>query len=219
MTAIDKTNGHTYLLRFGMKAPAVRRAKPRGEVLPATELWSRETKPDPTPFEAVHGNADSRGKSRLLERFEMVMSLSARSVESFKSEARVLREDRAAKGEPLSQSQALEAVAREHGYRDWNTARADLPEHLRPTLQVGQRVSGHYLSQPFEGVVLGLAMLGAGKYFRVKIRFDEPVDVVKFDSFSAFRQQVQVKVDAYGRSPDHTSDGKPHLQLDLRKTR
>jgi hypothetical protein len=149
----------------------------------------------------------------------MSFSLSARSVESFKSEARALREDRAARGEHLSHAASLETVARTHGYRDWNTARASLPQSLTPPVQVGERVAGRYLSQPFSGVVVGLSVIDPGRYYNVQIQFDEPVDVVKFDSFSAFRSRINARIDVYGRSPEHTSDGQPHLRLDLKDRR
>ena len=75
-------------------------------------------------------------------------------------------------------------------------------------------MSGTYLKQRFTGRVLATAILPGESHYRITIHFDEPVDVVTFDSFSAFRQRVTATVDAYGISPDRTSDGEPHMRLD-----
>lgn len=145
----------------------------------------------------------------------MRLSFSPATPETLRAEARALRAERARAGVTMSHSQALEAVARQHGYRDWNTARAMLkPPHACP-VQVGQAVSGRYLKQAFTGTVLGVHMLPGAGYFCLTLAFDEPVDVVGFDSFSALRRRVRCRVDARGVSPERTSDGMPHMQLML----
>lgn len=78
-----------------------------------------------------------------------------------------------------------------------------------PELALGDRVRGSYLGQPFAGKVVGLS--GPASHRQVEIRFDAPVDVVKFDSFSNLRHQVRTKIDENGRSHRHTSDGVPQL--------
>ncbi|MBE3636911.1 glyoxalase superfamily protein [Mangrovicoccus algicola] len=134
------------------------------------------------------------------------------ALDALKSEARALRADAAARGRPVTQSAALEQVARRHGARDWNTAaalaRRNAPE--TPVL-VGQRVRGRFLGQPFAGEVLGLERQGS--HWKVSLRFDAPVDVVEFDSFSNFRRQVSAVIGADGVSPARRSDGVPHLVL------
>lgn len=144
----------------------------------------------------------------------MPFSLSALTPEILKAEARALREEQAKAGTALTHSQALEETAKLHGYRDWNTAVASLPEPAACPVSLGDRVSGTYLKQRFTGRVLATAILPGERLYRVTIKFDEPVDVVTFSSFSAFRQRVTATVDAYGISPDHTSDGEPHMRLD-----
>lgn len=52
-----------------------------------------------------------------------------------------------------------------------------------------------------------------GRY-RLTMKFDEPVDVVTFESFSAFRQRVTATVDETGRTIEKTSNGLPQLELD-----
>ncbi len=46
------------------------------------------------------------------------------------------------------------------------------------------------------------------------MKFDEPVDVVTFESFSAFRQRVTATVDETGRTIEKTSNGRPQLELE-----
>lgn len=116
-------------------------------------------------------------------------------------------------GTTVSHAQALELVARQHGARDWNTLRARNSPPKASELSVGATVSGRYLGQPFTGRVIGLSALSGGT-MRVTLHFDQPVDVVTFESFSAFRQRVSCVLGPDGRSPAKTSDGAPHLVID-----
>lgn len=143
----------------------------------------------------------------------MVFSLDTPSAASLKAEARALRDERSRAGTPLTQSAALEEVAHRHGYRDWNTASAVLPERVAIPVQVGARVGGTYLGQPFTGLVIGMKLLADMRHFEVTVRFDKPLDVVKSDLFSAFRQRVTATLDVHGVSVAHTSDGQPHMRL------
>lgn len=144
----------------------------------------------------------------------MTFSLDIPSASSFKAEARALREEHAKAGEPISHGAALEQIARRHGYRDWNTAHAAVPERAVSPFQVGQRVRGAYLRQPFTGLLIGVQLLSDMQHFRVTVKFDQPVDVVTSELFSGFRQRVVATVDLRGISPAHTSDGEPHMRLD-----
>ena len=47
--------------------------------------------------------------------------------------------------------------------------------------------------------------------YEIVLHFDEPVDVVEFDSFSGLRQRVQGLISEDGVSWQKTSDGVPHL--------
>lgn len=143
----------------------------------------------------------------------MSYSLDTISVNSLKSEAKALRDEQARKGAPITQSAALEQVARGHGYRDWNTARASLPERYATPADVGSRVTGTYLGQPFKGVVLGVQLMADMRHYKVTVKFDEPVDVVTSQLFSAFRQRVTSVVDIHGISMQATSNGEPHMRL------
>lgn len=133
-------------------------------------------------------------------------------VEELKSQAKRLRQSLAGKGTSIGHSEALEMIAHQYGARDWNTlhARAGNRFHLR----VGDRVSGRYLGQPFEAEVKSLTSYGNGSHRRVTLQFDQPVDVVRFDSFSSLRQRVTGMIGWDGRSPQKTSDGVSQLILD-----
>ncbi len=131
-----------------------------------------------------------------------------------KARARELRAERGASGAPISHAEALEHVAAELGYRDWNTASARLSNKADVPLQVGDLVAGRYLKQPFTGRVLGVREIAGGGAFDVTIRFDEAVDVVEFESFSNLRTQVQITVSAAGVSAFRTSDGAPHMVVE-----
>jgi len=134
--------------------------------------------------------------------------------EQAKARARALRAALSGAGTPISHSEALERVAHELGYRDWNTASARLSNEPEIPLQVGDLVAGRYLKQPFTGRVLAVKELFGGAAFEVTIHFDEAVDVVEFDSFSNLRTRVTVTVSASGISQARTSDGAPHMILE-----
>ncbi|WP_412474791.1 glyoxalase superfamily protein [Rhizobium sp. WW22] len=139
------------------------------------------------------------------------------SIDELKAQARRLRQAMAERGDDMSHSTALELIAKQHGLCDWNTLSAlaakpnDGPD---APLDVGSAVRGRYLNKPFTGKVLAMSAKSGGLY-RITIHFDEPVDVVEFESFSAFRQRINAQVDADGISPRRTSNGVPHLVLDL----
>lgn len=143
----------------------------------------------------------------------MSFSLDTPSALTLKSEAKSLREDRAKAGEPLSHGAALEAVARAHGFRDWNTARAMLPERVNSPMQVGMRVKGTYLGQAFKGMVIGVLLKSDMQHYQVTVNFDEPVDVVTSELFSAFRHRVVSTVDIHGVSPARTGNGEPQMRI------
>lgn len=125
-----------------------------------------------------------------------------------KARARTLK---AENGPNMSLAAALEVVAREMGFRDWNTASARLSNAPETSWQVGERVSGQYLKRNFSGRIHGVRELQAGSGYEVTIHFDEPVDVVDWESFSAHRQRVTAFVSPEGISWAKTSDGVPHL--------
>ena len=131
-----------------------------------------------------------------------------------KAQAKRLRADMAARGQTLSHSEALEAIAHQWGARDWNTlaARSDT---AHPGFAPGLRVTGRYLGHAFAGVVRA-ARLASNGYWSLTLRFDDPIDVVTSDMFSSLRRQVNTTVSPAGISPQRTSNGQPHTVLDLK---
>lgn len=128
-----------------------------------------------------------------------------------KARARTIRAELAAQNHEISHSAALERVAAEMGYADWNTLSARLSNEPEIPLQVGDRVRGGYLKQAFTGTVIAMHSVNAGAAFHITIDLDEPVDVVSFDSFSAFRKRISATISPGGVSFAKTSDGIPHL--------
>lgn len=143
----------------------------------------------------------------------MSFSLDTPSILTLKSEARALRDERAKAGTPLTHGAALEVIAKSHGFRDWNTARAMLPERVATPFQVGWRVKGTYLGHPIRGLVVAVQLLSDMQHHKVSVKLDEPVDVVTSSLFSAFRKRVTSTLDIYGVSSARTGNGEPQMRL------
>jgi hypothetical protein len=135
---------------------------------------------------------------------------------TLKAQAKRLRAALEAEGDFITHSEALELVARQRGYRDWNTLHAAVGNRPREPFAVGERVRGHYLGQAFEGELLSVRRLGDGQAYEITVDFDAPVDVVRFEGFSNFRKRVSMTVGRDGRTVARTSDGRPHLELETR---
>ena len=136
------------------------------------------------------------------------------NISDLKSQAKRLRSALTERtGAPVSHAQALELIARQYGYRDWNTASAKCGRNGGGTFHVGDRVSGFYLQKPFTGEVTGLRKMGRSGQSKITVVFDTPVDVVSFDSFSAYRTRVTKLIDETGATPEKTSNGEPHMIL------
>lgn len=134
------------------------------------------------------------------------------SIEQAKALAKSLRKALAAEGVIVGHSEALERIARQQGARDWNTLAARLAKAAPlPAFSLHQKVRGRYLGQAFKGEITAIAK--SGPHYALTIRFDEPVDVVRFEGFSNLRRTVRGVVDKDGRSIAKTSDGAPHLMV------
>ena len=141
------------------------------------------------------------------------MSIQFISLPELKSQAKSLRAALAETGQNVTHSQSLELLARQHGFRDWNTLHAKCGTAAPPAFAVGEKVSGSYLGQKFRGQILGVRVIGDSRY-RLTIRFDTAIDVVTFEGMSNVRRQIQAVVNAEGVSAEKTSDGQPHLRLE-----
>lgn len=136
------------------------------------------------------------------------------SVEEVKQHAKNLRARLAAQGSGISHAQALERVAQELGFRDWNTLRAAISHRPMRAWRVGDRVRGRYLSQPFVAEVVSVQPRGPG-WVQLELKLDAPIDVVTSERFSNKRQRLRATIGPKGHSSERTGDGTPHLQLDL----
>lgn len=132
-------------------------------------------------------------------------------INDLKGEAITLRQDYARRGHPLSHSQALELIAKHHGFRDWNAARASAAHTIKMVKPIpGQSVRGEYLGQAFRGQIKAVQLVGA-THLRVSIHLENAVDVVKFSSFSSWRKRISGTLASDGVSPERCSDNTPHL--------
>lgn len=138
------------------------------------------------------------------------------TIDDAKAQAKALRAALLAQGTAISHAQALELIARQQGARDWNTLHARLALRNAPAeLTMNDRVCGRYLGQRFTGQIIGLS--GPASHRQISIRFDTPVDVVRFEGFSNLRRQIRATIDEHGRSHRHTSDREPQLFVELAK--
>ncbi|MBQ0770890.1 glyoxalase superfamily protein [Parasphingorhabdus sp.] len=138
------------------------------------------------------------------------------SLKELKQQARRLRAETATDSAPISHSKSLEMIAHQRGFKDWNTLHASASN--RPAfekLSLGDTVSGRYLGQAFQGEVAAIRTIRLGQLYHVSIQLERAIDVVTFDSFSNFRRRLSCTVDHSGVSPARTSNGEPHMILEL----
>ncbi|MBK5923699.1 hypothetical protein CCR90_07845 [Rhodovulum sulfidophilum] len=134
------------------------------------------------------------------------------SLDTVKAQAKALRQALRAAGTVIGHAQALELIAKQHGARDWNTLHARLTrQNAPPDLALGDRVDGFYLGQACTGEIVALS--GPAGHRQVEIRLDQPIDTVRFESFSNWRHRIRGTMDMDGRSYRRTSDGTPHLTV------
>lgn len=132
------------------------------------------------------------------------------SIETAKTQAKALRQALQATGTIVNHAQALELIARQHGARDWNTLNARLSQRNAPTeLALGDHVSGQYLGQVFKGNIIALS--GPAHLRQIEIKLDNPIDTVRFESFSNWRHRIRGTLGEDGQSHRKTSDGVPQL--------
>ncbi len=137
-------------------------------------------------------------------------------LDRLKDQAKRLRSSLGANGNTISHSQALEALAVQYGYRDWNTLHAAAGNRYNGLpVALGQTVTGAYLGQPIIGEVISVSAYETGGRWRVTLKLDEAVDVVTFDSFSAYRSRITATIGSDGKTVEKPSYGNPHLRRDL----
>ncbi|WP_417587958.1 glyoxalase superfamily protein [Pararhodobacter oceanensis] len=139
--------------------------------------------------------------------------MSLQSVKDAKSQAKILRKALSAQGTSITHAQALELIAQQNGARDWNTLQAKLSRSEPQAFHLNDQVRGQYLGQAFTGRIVALSKLGPNT--QLSLRLEAPVDAVQFESFSNLRRHIKGVVAPDGRSPRKTSDGTPHLIIDI----
>ena len=146
----------------------------------------------------------------------MTLQTQLPSIDGLRMQAKRLRADLSSDGNEITHSRALEVLAHQYGYKDWNTLHAAAGNGPHCPVSLGQRVQGQYLGQAFEGQISGVQSLATEPdRFRVTVQFDQPVDVVTFDGFSNYRRRVTSVIDRAGDSAEKTSNGVPQMQLRL----
>ncbi|WP_310621370.1 glyoxalase superfamily protein [Flexibacterium corallicola] len=136
------------------------------------------------------------------------------SVQELKEQAKRLRAELQDRGVRLGHSQSLEILSKQLGFKNWNTLHAKAGNGSRP-IAVGARVRGTYLKQPFEAEVIGLHGAQDSQMRRITLQLIEPVDVSAFESMKILRSRISVLINSRGQTGEKTSDGEPHLRLDL----
>ncbi len=131
-----------------------------------------------------------------------------------KDQAKRLRKKMTEDGASIGHAKSLELIAHQHGFRDWNTMFAAIGNRPPEGWAVGEKVIGTYLSQPFEATVISISMVKPG-WFRLGLDLDEAVDVVTSEQFSNLRKRIRGIVGPKGQSLEKTSDGEPHLHIEL----
>ena len=135
------------------------------------------------------------------------------SLSEAKSQAKALRDALFGQGTRINHAQALELVAHQNGARNWNTLHAKLSRAEPQQLQLNDQVKGQYLGQAFTGRIVALSKVGSN--LSVSLQLDAPVDTVRFESFSNMRRRIRGVIGPDGRSLQKTSDGAPHLVINM----
>ncbi|MFK8033116.1 MAG: glyoxalase superfamily protein [Hyphomicrobiales bacterium] len=135
------------------------------------------------------------------------------TLDELKAQAKRLRTKLETAGTVIGHSKSLELLAHQLGYKDWNTLHAAIGNQPQNSLRIGSRVHGHYLGQPFDAEVLGIQSSTGTDRLRLTLLFDVPVDVVTFESFSAFRRRVTCNIGKDFKTVEKTSNGQPQLSL------
>ncbi len=76
--------------------------------------------------------------------------------------AKRLRIKMAEDGTSIGHAKSLELIAHQHGLRDWNTMLAAIGNGPPKGWDIGDKVSGTYLSQPFTGHVVSMSIVRPG---------------------------------------------------------
>lgn len=137
------------------------------------------------------------------------------TLDSLKLQARRLRDHFAQHNLEISHAATLEALAKQHGFKDWNVLSASLKRQARQMIwpNVEDRVTGTYLGHSFRGKVLKSQTAPLAHIRRYTLLFDNPIDVVTSKHFSCFRQRINCSLDESLKSVDHKGRADNLVQL------
>lgn len=135
------------------------------------------------------------------------------NIENYKSQAKRLREYLGSQDIKLGHSASLEAIAKQHGYRDWNTLSASEKNRIKWPA-AGERVMGTYLGHSFRGTILKSEIISNSDNRRYTLMMDEAIDVVKSELFSNFRQRISSTLNSDLKSVDHKGNPDKILIID-----
>ena len=133
------------------------------------------------------------------------MSSTTLTLDGLKNQAKRMRDHFAQKNIDISHSQALETLAKQHGFKDWNILSATLKRQSQmPTWPgIDDDISGTYLGHAFTGKVIKTQATYGPSMRRYTIVFDEPIDVVASKYFSSYRQRINCFLDQSLKSVSH----------------
>jgi len=136
-------------------------------------------------------------------------------LDALKAQAKRLQQSLAETGQSVHHSQSLELLAKQLGFRDWNTLCAKAGNAMTPLINLGQSITGFYMGKPFSGTIIRARDIQQGAKTQITVRFDKPVNVSKFESMAVERRQVSAIIGRDGRTLEKTSDGTPHMYVTL----
>lgn len=116
-----------------------------------------------------------------------------------------MRNHLAEKNIDISHGAALEILAKQHGFKDWNilSATTKRPSGKVPWPELEDNIKGTYLGHAFTGKILKVQTTNMANNRRYTILFDKPIDVVTSKHFSNYRQRINCFLDQSLKSVDH----------------
>lgn len=140
------------------------------------------------------------------------------SIVDAKQLAKRLRATLRVQGTNINHSRALEIIAHDCGFKDWNTLSSSLSGNATTDTTVGKHVRGYYLSQPFTAIITCAKSVQPG-WQTLHLTLDAAVDVVTSRHFSNFRKRIFGTVGPAGHSREKTSNGRAQLEIELIEVR
>ena len=91
-------------------------------------------------------------------------------IAELKAQAKRLRAALVDDGDFITHSESLELLAKQYGFRDWNTLHARAGNRPSEPYRVGDQRSGAYLGQSFTGEIVSVKRLANGALYQPQIK-------------------------------------------------